>query len=157
MTADDLVSLRRDLHRKPEPAWREFYTTARIVEELESRVDLDELHVGPDAIAGDHRLAVPDDAELAAWYERAGAGTDEAILERLEGGYTGAVAVLEKGMGRPSDCASTSTASRARVRRRRPPAGRRGVPLGERRCDARLWPRRSRDDRYRRDRADRRK
>ncbi|TYT63227.1 amidohydrolase [Natrialba swarupiae] len=100
MTADDLVSLRRDLHRKPEPAWREFYTTARIVEELESRVDLDELHVGPDAIAGDHRLAVPDDAELAAWYERArGAGTDEAILERLEGGYTGAVAVLEKGDG----------------------------------------------------------
>ncbi|MEY7850456.1 amidohydrolase [Natrarchaeobius sp. A-rgal3] len=100
MSADDLVSLRRDLHRKPEPAWREFYTTARIVEELESRVDLDELHVGPDAIAGDHRLAVPDDAELAAWYEQArAAGADETILERLEGGYTGAVAVVERGEG----------------------------------------------------------
>ncbi|AXR79327.1 amidohydrolase [Natrarchaeobaculum sulfurireducens] len=96
----DLVSLRRELHRRPEPAWREFYTTATLVAELESRVDLDELHVGPDAIAGDHRMAVPDEAELATWYERAReAGADETILERLEGGYTGAVAVLEMGDG----------------------------------------------------------
>ena len=96
----DLVSLRRELHRRPEPAWREFYTTAKLVTELESRVDLDELHVGPDAIAGDHRMAVPDDAELAGWYEQAReAGADEAILEQLEGGYTGAVAVLEMGDG----------------------------------------------------------
>ncbi|WP_440765553.1 amidohydrolase [Natronorubrum sp. DTA7] len=100
MSTDDLVSLRRDLHRKPEPAWCEFYTTARIVAELESRVDLDELHVGPDAIAGDHRMAVPDEAELAVWLERArDAGADEAVLERLEGGHTGAVAVLERGEG----------------------------------------------------------
>ncbi|SDJ82126.1 amidohydrolase [Natronorubrum texcoconense] len=100
MSTDDLVSLRRDLHRKPEPAWCEFYTTARIVAELESRVDLDELHVGPDAIAGDHRMAVPDEAELAVWLERAReAGADEAVLERLEGGHTGAVAVLERGEG----------------------------------------------------------
>ncbi|MFP8953912.1 amidohydrolase [Natrialbaceae archaeon A-arb3/5] len=100
MTDDDLVSLRRDLHRKPEPAWCEFYTTARIVDELESRFDLDELYVGREAIAADHRLAVPDDAELEGWYERAReAGADEAILERLKGGYTGAVAVVEQGEG----------------------------------------------------------
>ncbi|WP_436343064.1 amidohydrolase [Natronorubrum sp. FCH18a] len=100
MSTDDLVSLRRDLHRKPEPAWCEFYTTARIVTELEERVELDELHVGPDAIAGDHRMAVPDDAELALWLDRAReAGADEAVLERLEGGHTGAVAVLERGEG----------------------------------------------------------
>ncbi|WP_137289748.1 amidohydrolase [Natronorubrum halophilum] len=100
MSTTDLVSLRRDLHQRPEPAWREFYTTARIVEELESRLDLDELHVGPDAIAGEHRMAVPDDAELSVWYDRAKeAGADERILEQLEGGYTGAVAVLERGEG----------------------------------------------------------
>ncbi|ELY70859.1 amidohydrolase [Natrinema versiforme] len=102
MTADDLVSLRRDLHRKPEPAWREFYTTARIVDELESRLgdNLDALHVGPEAIAGDHRMAVPEDAQLTHWYERArDAGVDPDVLERLEGGYTGAVAVLERGEG----------------------------------------------------------
>ncbi|WP_254763115.1 amidohydrolase [Natrinema marinum] len=102
MTADDLVALRRDLHRRPEPAWREFYTTARIVDELESRLgdELAALHVGPDAIAGDHRMAVPDDADLARWREQArAAGVDDDLLERLEGGYTGAVAVLERGEG----------------------------------------------------------
>jgi len=102
MTADDLVTLRRDLHQRPEPAWREFYTTARIVDELESRLgdDLDQLFVGPEAIAGDHRLAVPDDSELTRWYEQAQeADVDDATLERLEGGYTGAVAVIERGEG----------------------------------------------------------
>ncbi|OIB57501.1 amidohydrolase [Natrialba sp. SSL1] len=100
MVTSDLVTLRRDLHRKPEPAWREFYTTARIVEEIQSRVELDELHVGPDAIVGEHRLAVPDDAEITEWYEQASEyDIDESILSQLEGGYTGAVAVLERGEG----------------------------------------------------------
>ena len=96
---DRLVEIRRDLHRHPEPAWREFYTTARIVEELE-RIDVDDLHVGPDAIAEDERMAVPDDDELEEWYEQAReAGADEEILAQLDGGYTGAVAVLETGEG----------------------------------------------------------
>ncbi|WP_255170288.1 amidohydrolase [Natrononativus amylolyticus] len=96
---DDLLTLRRDLHRKPEPAWCEFYTTARIVEELE-RIGVDELHVGRDAIAGEHRMGVPDDAELAEWYQQAREyGVDETVLDSLEGGYTGAVAVLERGDG----------------------------------------------------------
>ncbi|PSP55971.1 amidohydrolase [Halobacteriales archaeon QS_1_67_19] len=96
---DRLVELRRDLHRHPEPAWREFYTTARIVEELE-RIGADRLHVGPDAVAADERMAVPDDEELARWYEQAReAGADEEVLQRLEGGHIGAVAVLEQGAG----------------------------------------------------------
>ncbi|MFC4544160.1 amidohydrolase [Halosolutus amylolyticus] len=100
MTDSDLVTLRRDLHRKPEPAWREFYTTARIVEELQSRVDLDALHVGPDAIVADQRMGVPDAAELAAWHDRAReAGADPDLLDDLEGGHTGAVAVVERGEG----------------------------------------------------------
>jgi len=99
-----LVELRRDLHRHPEPGWREFYTTARIVEELEA-MDVDSIHVGPDALAAgadedDLRMGVPDDEELATWYERAReAGADEAILRDLEGGYTGAVAELHRGNG----------------------------------------------------------
>lgn len=94
---DRLVELRRDLHRRPEPAWREFYTTARIVEELE-RIGVNDVYVGPDAIVADERMAVPDDEELDEWFERAlEAGADEEILEQLEGGYTGAVAVLEQG------------------------------------------------------------
>jgi len=96
---DRLVALRRELHRKPEPAWREFWTTARIVEELEA-VGVDERHVGPDAVDPDLRMAVPDDEEIEAWYERAlEEGADEAVLERLRGGNTGVVAVLRMGEG----------------------------------------------------------
>jgi aminobenzoyl-glutamate utilization protein A len=94
---DRLVEIRRDLHRHPEPAWREFYTTARVVEELE-RIGVDRLHVGPDAIAEDERMAVPDDEDLDEWYQQAReAGADEEILQQLDGGYTGAVAVVEQG------------------------------------------------------------
>jgi aminobenzoyl-glutamate utilization protein A len=95
---DDLVRLRRDLHRHPEPAWREFYTTARIVDELETR-PLDALYVGPEVL-GEGRSAVPDDAELASWLDRAReAGARDDLLDRLAGGYTGAVAVVERGEG----------------------------------------------------------
>ncbi|EMA39556.1 amidohydrolase [Halococcus hamelinensis] len=96
---DRLVDLRRDLHRHPEPAWREFYTTSRIVEECE-RIGVDELLVGPAILADGERTAVPDDEELATWYERArAAGAREDVLEELAGGYTGAIAVLERGEG----------------------------------------------------------
>ncbi|SEO78438.1 aminobenzoyl-glutamate utilization protein A [Halogranum amylolyticum] len=96
--SEELVEFRRDLHRHPEPAWREFYTTARIVDELERR-PLDELYVGAEVLGGE-RLSVPDDAELAEWLERArAAGAREDVLTKLEGGYTGAVAVLKRGEG----------------------------------------------------------
>ena len=95
---DDLVTFRRDLHRHPEPAWCEFYTTARIVSELETR-DVDEIHYGP-GILGSERMNVPDDDELAEWFERAkAAGAREDILAEIEGGYTGAVAVVRRGEG----------------------------------------------------------
>ncbi|MFB6189549.1 MAG: amidohydrolase [Halapricum sp.] len=94
-----LVELRRELHRHPEPAWREFYTTARIVEECR-RIGVDRLLVGPELLVGDVRTAVPDEAELAAWMDRARErGVDSDVLDRLDGGYTGAMAVLERGDG----------------------------------------------------------
>jgi aminobenzoyl-glutamate utilization protein A len=95
---DRLVELRRAFHRHPEPAWREFWTTGHIVEELE-RIGVDEIHVGADALA-DERTGVPDDAELRRWRERAReAGTHEDVLAATEGGTTGAVAVLDRGPG----------------------------------------------------------
>jgi aminobenzoyl-glutamate utilization protein A len=98
-TRDALVELRRDLHRKPEPAWREFYTTARVVEELE-RIGVDELYVGRAALDSEERMAVPDDADLEPWLERAReAGAREDVLDQCAGGHTGAVAVLERGDG----------------------------------------------------------
>jgi aminobenzoyl-glutamate utilization protein A len=96
---DWLVDLRRDLHQRPEPAWREFYTTARIVDEIDA-VGVDELHVGPDALDSDARLGVPDDEELTAWADRAvEAGADPDLVERMAGGHTGAIAVLNRGEG----------------------------------------------------------
>lgn len=96
---DRLIELRRALHRHPEPAWCEFYTTARIVEAVEA-IGVDELHVGPEAIDPRARTEVPDDATLGEWFERAReAGADPAILDRLAGGVTGAVAVLRRGEG----------------------------------------------------------
>ncbi|MGQ4556260.1 amidohydrolase [Halobellus sp. GM3] len=93
-----LIELRRDLHRHPEPAWREFYTTARVVDELETR-DLDAIYVGPEVL-GDDRVGIPDDDELETWLERARtAGAREDILDRLTGGQTGALAVAERGDG----------------------------------------------------------
>jgi aminobenzoyl-glutamate utilization protein A len=93
---DRLVVLRRELHRRPEPAWREFYTTARLVDELETR-ELDALYVGPEVLA-DERMAVPDDDDLEEWLERArDAGAREDVLDRLRGGYTGLVAVRRYG------------------------------------------------------------
>ena len=96
---DWLVSLRRDLHRHPEPAWREFYTTARIVEEARA-IGVDELYVGPDALAEDARTGVPESDVIVAARERArAAGADPQLLDRMQGGYTGAIAVLERGEG----------------------------------------------------------
>ncbi|OIB58972.1 amidohydrolase [Natrialba sp. SSL1] len=95
---DRLVTLRRNLHRYPEPAWREFYTTARVVEELRA-IGVDELAVGPDAYDPADRMAVPD-TDLEPWIDRARErGADSALLERMTGGNTGAVAVLECGDG----------------------------------------------------------
>jgi aminobenzoyl-glutamate utilization protein A len=91
--------LRRDLHERPEPAWREFFTTARIVDECD-RIGVDELHVGPNALDTDARMGVPDDAEIESWYEQAREdGAREDVLEQIAGGYTGAIAVLERGEG----------------------------------------------------------
>jgi len=96
--ADTYRDLRRDLHRHPEPAWCEFYTTARLIEELEAR-ELDELLHGP-VIHAAARRNVPDADTLAEWRQRArAAGANEAVLNRIGEGYTGAVAVVERGSG----------------------------------------------------------
>ena len=94
-----LETLRRDLHRHPEPAWCEYYTTSRIVEEIE-RIGVDDLLVGPELLDGDARMAVPDEAELREWHERAReAGAREAVLDQCVGGFTGALATVERGEG----------------------------------------------------------
>jgi aminobenzoyl-glutamate utilization protein A len=92
---DHLVSLRREFHCHPEPAWREFWTTARVVDELD-RIGVDDLLVGPDALDADARMGLPDESDFDAWRDRArDAGVDPDLLDRLAGGHTGAIAVLD--------------------------------------------------------------
>lgn len=95
---DRLASVRRRFHRHPEPAWREFLTTATLVEEIRS-IGVDELAIGPDAYDPADRMAVPE-ADLGPWIDRArDRGADEELLDRMTGGNTGAVAVLDRGEG----------------------------------------------------------
>ncbi|WP_049982931.1 amidohydrolase [Halorubrum sp. BV1] len=97
--SNEYRAFRRDLHRHPEPAWCEFYTTARIVSALRER-DLTALHVGADALATGDRMHVPGDDELSEWEVRAReAGADPDVVDQLSGGYTGCVAVAERGDG----------------------------------------------------------
>ncbi len=99
MDIDALRSLRRELHQTPEPSWCEFYTTAKLYEELSSR-EPTELFVGPDALAEEVRMDLPDTATQQQWYDRAReSGASPAVLEQLEGGKTGLVAVFERGPG----------------------------------------------------------
>ena len=97
--ADAYRTLRRDLHQHPEPAWCEFYTTSRLVDELEAR-DIDDLLAGSTIHASDSRRNVPDEATLGEWRERArDAGAREDVLDTVGDGFTGAVAVVERGDG----------------------------------------------------------
>jgi aminobenzoyl-glutamate utilization protein A len=94
-----LSTLRRDLHRRPEPAWREFYTTARIVRELDE-MGVDDVLVGSELLADGQRIGLPEDPELEEWLERARElGADAALLDRMAGGYTGALATVDRGEG----------------------------------------------------------
>jgi aminobenzoyl-glutamate utilization protein A len=97
-TPNHLVEFRRDLHQHPEPAWCEFYTTARIVEELRDR-DVDALHFGETVVGGERRN-VPDADELDEWRQRAlDAGADPDVVAEIGEGYTGAVAEIHRGDG----------------------------------------------------------
>lgn len=98
-TPKHLRDLRRDLHRHPEPAWREFRTTARILQEFD-RIGIADVYVGPEALDADARSGVPGPDELERWRDRArAAGVEEATIERFADGQTGAVAVLQRGEG----------------------------------------------------------
>ena len=92
-----LTELRRDLHARPEAGWKEFRTTALIADELDDRGY--ELHLGPEAVASDARLGVPDDAEITAAKDRAREeGAPEEYLDRMDN-ITGLVAERAFGDG----------------------------------------------------------
>ncbi|QLC35367.1 amidohydrolase (plasmid) [Halarchaeum sp. CBA1220] len=97
--ATSRVERRRAFHVYPEPSWCEFLTTSRLVDCVEA-IGVDELYVGRDVIAPEHRLGVPDADVRERWRERAAEhGARPDVLDATTGGTTGLVAVLEKGPG----------------------------------------------------------
>ena len=98
-STEQLGAIRRDFHRYPEPSWCEFLTTSRLVDHLED-LDVDELAVGRQALDLEARMAVPDEATLTEWADRAReAGARADVLEATADGATGVVAVIERGDG----------------------------------------------------------
>jgi aminobenzoyl-glutamate utilization protein A len=88
---------RREFHHHPEPAWCEFYTLARIVDELEA-IGVDDLLLGREVFETDARMGVPDPETRRKWRDRAAdAGASPDTLSRLDGGFTGAIAVIGDG------------------------------------------------------------
>jgi len=98
---EEAVQWRRQLHRNPQPAWLEFYSTGFVAEKLaEWGYDL---LLGKDIIAADKRVVVPDQQTLEAEYDRAiGSGIKEQFVAPARGGYTGVVGVLKGALPGPA-------------------------------------------------------
>lgn len=92
------VTLRRRLHAKPEIGWCEFWTTALIVDELESlgwTVHMGKSHLGMDTIMGRDEKLVQKSIERAR-----AEGVSDKMLARMEG-YTGCIAEWSTGRDGP--------------------------------------------------------
>ena len=91
---EEAVEWRHQLHRNPQPAWLEFYSTGFVAEKLSQWGY--QLKLGKEIIDESKRLVVPDEATLQAEYERAlKAGIKEEFIAPAKGGFTGVVGVLK--------------------------------------------------------------
>lgn len=96
----DLISFRRERHAKPENAWNEYLTTCAIIRELQA-LDIPFLF-GKDIHTAGERWGLPTEAERTAAVERAlREGADPTLVEKMAGGYTGVVGILDTGRPGP--------------------------------------------------------
>ncbi|WP_077604806.1 amidohydrolase [Oceanobacillus sojae] len=88
------VDTRRKFHTFPEVGFTEFITTFEIYQFLQSLSF--ELYIGKEVLESKERYGVPKAEEIAASKKRAIAyGVPEAFTEKLDGGHTGVIAVLD--------------------------------------------------------------
>ena len=92
---DNIIELRRTFHKYPEPYWREFWTTWKIIEYLE-KLPL-KLYLGEDIIDKNMVINYPKEEEIQKAKEFAEEnGADLSYLEKSNG-FTGVVAELDTG------------------------------------------------------------
>ena len=91
MIEEELIRLRRHFHKYAEPAWMEFLTTVKIIEELEN-YNLD-LYYGKE-IYFNKRMGLPEKSILESYKNSISISDIEKKEEILES-YTGLIAVLD--------------------------------------------------------------
>lgn len=96
--AEELIALRRDLHKHAESGWLEMRTTSLIARKL---TELGyEVLLGQQVCKADSRMGVPSQAELDKAYARAlEQGADPEFLPYTQNGMTGAIGILRCGEG----------------------------------------------------------
>ena len=96
-----LIAFRRARHKMPENAWTEFLTTSEIIHELQ-RLGIPYIY-GKEIHMKEERYGVPSDEVLERCMERAvQEGADPALLEQMQGGYTGVVGIIDTGRPGPT-------------------------------------------------------
>ena len=94
----EVVALRRDLHRHPEPGFLEYRTAALAAARLSSLGYA--VKAGPEVMAQEAMMLPPPEADVAAAQAYAVAhGADPAWIARMPHGMTGLVAELRRGDG----------------------------------------------------------
>lgn len=91
MIEEELIRLRRHFHKYAEPAWMEFLTTAKIIEELKN-YNLD-LYYGKE-IYFNKRMGLPEKTILES-YKNSISISDIEKKEEILDSYTGLIAVLD--------------------------------------------------------------
>lgn len=89
-----LISLRREFHKYPEPGWCEFRTTARIIQELtDAGIPV---RWGKELHSGDNMPGLPREHVLEQAWQRAAEQTGlQDLLLPMKGGYTGCIAEIQ--------------------------------------------------------------
>lgn len=91
MIEEELIRLRRHFHKYAEPAWMEFLTTAKIIEELKN-YNLD-IYYGKE-IYFNKRMGLPEKSVLES-YKNSISISDIEKKEEILDSYTGLIAVLD--------------------------------------------------------------
>lgn len=96
----DLVALRREFHRYGESGWTEFYTTARVIEELRGLGI--PVRWGQAIHCREKMAGLPSEEVLEACWQRAAAELGStALLEPMRGGFTGCIAEIQGALPGP--------------------------------------------------------